>query len=401
MQPRPTPDDATAALHRRLARDHAALAARSDAVLRDQLAIHAIPAPTGLEGTRAGWIADRFRDLALTNVHLDAVGNVRGMRPGAAVAPPVIVGAHLDTVFDATTPLDVRRDGTRYVAPGIADNARGLAALVALAAACDGDRVRTVAPLLFVATTGEEGSGDLRGARALFDDLGDSVTAAVMLDGAGDEAIVHGALGARRLRVTWRGAGGHSWAAFGTANPLHAAAACTARLATFSLPPDRRATLAVTRMSGGHAINAIPADAWLEVDCRATDAAALDRMMREVTRAAGAATTEENARARRDAPSLTMTVDTIGDRPCGQLTPDHPLVRAAANATRLTGGVPVLDRASTDASVPIARGIPAITIGAGGNAGAAHSVEEWYDDRGSGRGLIRALTIVVAAAGLA
>ena len=234
VQPRPTPDDATAALHRRLARDHAALAARSDAVLRDQLAIHAIPAPTGLEGTRAGWIADRFRDLALINVHLDAVGNVRGMRPGAALAPLVIVGAHLDTVFDATTPLDVRRDGTRYVAPGIADNARGLAALVALAAACDGDRVRTVAPLLFVATTGEEGSGDLRGARALFDDLGDSVTAAVMLDGAGDEAIVHGALGARRLRVSWRGAGGHSWAAFGTANPLHAR-----RRAPRACPPSR------------------------------------------------------------------------------------------------------------------------------------------------------------------
>ncbi|MBI3792602.1 MAG: M20/M25/M40 family metallo-hydrolase [Gemmatimonadetes bacterium] len=389
------------ALFQALAPAHAALEARAALVLHDQLEVHAIPAPTGLEGTRAAWIADRFRTLGLEHVIVDAAGNVRGERPGERGLAPVVVGAHLDTVFDATTPLAVQRDGLRYVAPGIADNARGLAALVALAAACNGSVVRTRRPLLFVATTGEEGAGDLRGAKALFRELGTHVAAAVMIDGAGDEAIVHRALGARRLRASWQGPGGHSWGAFGAANALHAAAGCATRLAALRLPRDAQAALSVTRMAGGHAINAIPAEAWLEVDIRSTDQGLLDRLVREVERAAQAATDDENARARRDLDGLEVAVTTIGDRPCGELPASDPLVVAAAAATRLTGGVPTLDVASTDASVPIARGIPAITIGAGGRAGAAHTLAEWYDDRGSARGRVRALAIVAAAAGLA
>ena len=396
----PLADHRTLALFRALAPAHAVLAARASAVLRDQLEIHAIPSPTGLEGTRAAWIADRFRDLGLDRVHIDPAGNVRGERAGERGLAPVVVAAHLDTVFDATTRLDVHRDGLRYVAPGIADNARGLAALLAVAGACNGTVVRTRRPLLFAATTGEEGAGDLRGAKALFSDLAGQVAAAVIIDGAGDEAIVHRALGVRRLRATFRGAGGHSWGAYGTANPLHAAAACTARLAALPMPRAPRATLSVTRMAGGHAVNAIPADAWLEVDCRSTDALVLDRLAAEVERAAARSALEENARARRDTAAMTVTVEVIGSRPCGELAADHPLVRAAEGVTRLTGGVPVLETASTDASVPIALGVPAITIGAGGNAGGTHTLEEWYDDRGSARGLVRALTIVTAAAGL-
>ena len=153
-------------------------------------------------------------------------------------------------------------------------------------------------------------------------------------------------------------------------------------------------------MAGGHAINAIPAGAWLEVDCRSTDASTLDRLHREVEHAAASATNEENARSRRDAAPLTVSVTAIGTRPCGEVPASHPLVVAATRATQLTGGTPALEIASTDASVPIARGIPAITIGAGGSAGSAHTTDEWYDDRGSARGLVRALTIVAAAAGL-
>lgn len=393
-------NDAASVLFRSLVSVHAKLTARAPLVLRDQLDVHAIPAPTGLEGTRAAWIADRFRALGLARVTVDIAGNVRGERAGERGLAPVVVGAHLDTVFDAGTPLTVRRDGILYVAPGIADNARGLAALLELAAACDGAQLRTRRPLLFVATTGEEGAGDLRGAKALFDELRGDVAAAIMIDGAGDEAIVNKALGARRLRVQWRGAGGHSYNAFGTANALHAAAACAARLASLPLPRAPHATLSVTRMAGGHAINAIPAEAWLEVDCRSTDAGVLDRLHREVERAAASATNEENARARKDVGLLTAIVSPIGARPCGELPASHTLVAAAIRATQITGGTPSLEVASTDASVPIARGIPAITIGAGGRAGGAHSTDEWYDDRGSARGLVRALTIVAAAAGV-
>ncbi len=387
-----------AELHRSLAPERARLAAGVPAVLRDQLDMHAIPAPTGLEGARAAWMADRFRAIGLAHVHVDGAGNVRGERPGTSGLAPVVVGAHLDTVFDAATPLVVRREGSRLVAPGIADNARGLAALLALATVVDGIHLRTARPLLFVATTGEEGVGDLRGAKALFDDLDGRVASAVMIDGAGDEAIVHRALGACRLRVTWRGVGGHSWSAFGTANPLHAAAACAARLAAVRLPCAPRATLSVTRMAGGHAINAIPGEAWLEVDCRSTDALVLDRLAHEVREAADAATAEECGRARRDDVPLGMTVSVIGARPCGALPEDHPLVAAARAATTAGGGHPQLETASTDASVPIARGIPAITIGAGGISGGEHTLDEWYDDTGSARGLARALTIVAAAA---
>lgn len=385
----------------RLAAAHASLAARTGAVLRDQLEVHAIPAPTGLEGTRAAWVADRFRALGLHRVHVDPAGNVRGERGGERGLAPVVVAAHLDTVFDASTNLAVRRDGARYVAPGIADNARGLAALLAIAATANGSLLATRRPLVFAATTGEEGAGDLKGARALFGDLGREVHAAVILDGAGDEAIVHRALGARRLRVTFTGPGGHSYAAFGAANPLHAAAACAARIAQLPLPRVTRATCSVTRMAGGHAINAIPESAWLEVDVRATEAAVLERLSDAVARCAAQARDEEWGRARRDAGALAVRLETIGERPCGEVPAADPLVRAAIAATRHTGGVPVLEVASTDASVPIARGIPAITIGAGGSAGGAHTLDEWYDDRGAARGLMRALTIVAAAAGLA
>ncbi|HWJ23952.1 MAG TPA: M20/M25/M40 family metallo-hydrolase [Gemmatimonadaceae bacterium] len=392
-------------IHESLADARRRLAARDAEVVRDQVTVTEIAAPTGDESRRAAWVARRFVALGLADVRTDDAGNVIGRRPGAATRErgreqaPVVVCAHLDTVFPADTALAIRRDGARLVGPGIGDNGRGLTAMLALAAEIDGTRVRTRRPVDFVATTGEEGRGDLRGAKHFFA-TGEPAAAALIVDGPGDERIVHRALGSRRFRVTVRGPGGHSWAAFGVANAVHAIAGLAARLAALALPAEPRTTLSVGRIGGGISVNAIPDEAWLEVDLRSTAPAMIDRFEAELRLAARVALAEENARRARGTPPLTQEIVSIGDRPCGELPADEPLVAAAAAATRLVGRVPELSTASTDANVPISLGVPAVAIGAGGRGGDAHTTAEWFDNTDGTLGIGRALTILVAAAGL-
>ena len=390
----------TQTVHEALAPAHARLAARDADIVRTQVAICEIPAPTGDEGERGAWMARRFAALGLADVRTDDVGNVIARRPGAARAAPVVVCAHLDTVFPREVPLHVRRDGRRLVGPGIGDNGRGLAVMLALAEAIDGTTLRTKRPVEFVATVGEEGLGDLRGAKHYFADAAPP-SAVIVIDGAGDERVVHRALGSRRFRVRFAGPGGHSWAAFGVPNAIHAAAVCAARLASLPLPDEPRSTLTVARIGGGMSVNAIPREAWIEVDLRSTDPAVLLALSRAVHRAARDATVEENARRAHGTPPLAHEVECIGDRPCGEIPADDPLVRAALAATRLVGRRPELATASTDANVPIGLGVPAVAIGAGGRGGDAHTPGEWFDNTDGTVGVARALTLAVTAAGLA
>jgi len=375
-------------VHDALAAPRARLAARDADIVSSQVAICEIPAPTGDEQERGAWMASRFRALGLVDVRTDTVGNVIGRRPGAVRAAPVVICAHLDTVFPRDVPLRVRRDGRR------------LAVMLALAEAIDGARLRTRRPVEFVATVGEEGLGDLRGAKRYFADA-PPPAAVIVIDGAGDERVVHRALGSRRFRVSFSGPGGHSWAAFGVPNAIHAAASCAARLAATPLPDQPRATLTVARIGGGMSVNAIPRDAWLEVDTRSSEPAALHALSRAVYRAARDAAAEENARRALGTPPLAHAVETIGDRPCGVVPEDDPLVRAAVAATRLVGRRPELATASTDANVPIGLGVPAVAIGAGGRGGDAHTPGEWYENVDGSLGVARALTLTVASAGLA
>jgi len=270
--------------------------------------------------------------------------------------------------------------------------------MLALAEEIDGRQVRTRRPVDFVATVGEEGLGDLRGAKHFFASAEEAPAAAIALDGAGDERVVHRALGSRRFRVTFRGAGGHSWAAFGVPNAVHAVGIATAQLAALPLPREPRTTLSVGRVGGGMSVNAIPEEGWLEVDLRSTAPAVLERYDRELRLVARAAAAEESAR--RGGPPLTCRVEVIGDRPCGEVPADEALVRSALEATRLVGRDPELATASTDANVPIGRGIPAIAIGAGGRGGDAHTPAEWFENADGTLGIARALTIVVCAAEL-
>ncbi len=405
-----------------LAAVRARLAATDAAVVADQVAVTEIAAPTGDEGPRARWVADRLRAAGLTAVRIDAAGNVVGRRPGAGRedAAPIAVCAHLDTVFPRDVPTGVHADGGRLIGPGIGDNGRGLAALLALAGAlgaADGagrgtagdGAVRTRRPIDFVATVGEEGLGDLGGAKFYFAQFAPDArpAAAVVLDGPGDERVVHRAVGARRFRLTFRGPGGHSWAAFGTANAVHAAARAATRLADVALPAGSppgaagRVTLSVGRIGGGLSVNAIPAEAWLEVDLRATTARALDDYEGVVRRAARAAAADENAVRASGTAALAVSVEVIGDRPAGALAGEHPLVQAALAATRLIGRTPQAGAASTDANVPLGMGVPAVAIGAGGRGGLAHTPGEWYENVDGALGIARALTVVCAAAGLA
>lgn len=376
--------------------------AMSDAELIDsQIAISEIAAPTGEEQERGEWVAARFRALGLSRVHADTAGNVIGTREGSVDEAPVVICAHLDTVFPRAVGLRVQRDGMRLIGPGIGDNGRGLAAMLALAGVIDGDALRTRAPVVFVATTGEEGSGDLRGAKALFASEMSHAAAAIALDGAGDERIVHRALGSRRFRVHFQGAGGHSWTAFGVPNAVHAAAITGAMLARIALPALPRTTLSVGRIGGGISVNAIPDDGWLEIDLRSTSEMALRTFESEIRAAAAAALHEENLRGVRGAPPLSLEIRVIGDRPSGETDASLPLVVAAMEATQLIGREADLATASTDANVPISRGIPAIAIGAGGRGGEAHTPAEWFENSAGQLGVVRALAIVVAAAGLA
>ena len=375
------------------------LAARDGEILRAQVALAEIAAPTGEEDERATWIARRFDELGLRDVRTDAAGNVVGRRQGSTEESAVVVCAHLDTVFPRQVQLRVAQEGELLTGPGIGDNARGLAVMLALAETIDGVRLRTRRPIDFVATTGEEGVGDLRGAKHLFEGRRD-VAAVVALDGAGDERVIHRALGARRYRVTYRGAGGHSWAAYGVPNAVHAAGIATARLAALVMPSEPRTTLSVGRIGGGISVNAIPEQAWLEIDLRSTSPSVIARYDREIRSIARAAGAEENASRVPGTSPLTASIDLIGDRPCGETSADHPLVASAVEATRLVGREPELATASTDANVPISHGVPAIAIGAGGRGGDAHTIGEWFDNTDGALGVARALTIVVDAAGL-
>lgn len=379
------------------------LPARRHVIARDaetidlQVALAEVPAPTGGEGARAAIVQRRLRALRL-DARTDEAGNVVAMRPGLEPTPPVVVCAHLDTVFDAGTSHRVMRTGDHLAGPGIGDNARGVAAMLAIAGALGAAGVRTRRPILFAATTGEEGAGDLRGAWHLFATAAAGAHAAIALDGAGDARVVTHALGTRRLRVRYAGPGGHSWAAYGVVNAVHAAATLAAQLAALPLPAVPRTALTVSRIGGGSAINAIPSDAWLEIDLRSSSSAELDRLDAAVGARARAVLASHNASRRPGTSELQLSIDGIGDRPGGAIAPDAALAHAAFEATRLVGRTPEAAIASTDANIPLHLGIPAVALGAGGLGGDVHTTREWFENRDGALGVIRAMTVLAAAA---
>ena len=402
-------DVATLNRHPAVDRARTTLRERDAETLAAMIELAQIPAPPFGESARGERMRRWFEELGLRDVAVDEVGNVLAWYPANGSAQdrageygPVLICAHLDTVFPPETDVTVRRVGERLVGPGIADNARGLAALIALAGALVEARPSLARSVVFAATVGEEGVGDLRGVKHLFreDSPWRRAAAFIALDGTGTRRIVNRALGSRRYRVTIEGSGGHSWADWGRANPIHALGRAIAALDAIDLPRRPRTTLSVGRIEGGTAVNAIPTEAWLELDIRSEGANALDaveaKALREIKRAVVA--TERHSRGS-DSP-LALRFERIGDRPSGETPAASPLVAAACAATRMIGEEPELAASSTDANIPISLGIPAIAMGAGGRSSGVHTPDEWYENDGGPEGLDRALLTLVAAAGL-
>ena len=367
------------------------------AITEEQVRICSIPASPFGEQQRAEYLRERFSALGLTEVEIDAEGNCLGLLEGRTRSPLLVVSAHLDTVFSPDTDFTVIRSGERLLAPGIADDGCGLAALIALAQAILNERIRPEGSILFVGTVGEEGEGNLRGVRHLLTRgrWASKVDAFLSFDGPGVDRITNRALGSRRYRVEIAGPGGHSWGDFGLPNPVHAIGRAIARLAAYPLPREPRTTFNVGRVEGGASVNAIPETAAMDVDLRSVAEAELRRLDSFFRRAVRQAVDEENANKRPADPLLNLKVDLIGERPTGETPADSPLVELAVEATKLMGVEPRLDQSSTDSNLPISLGIPAITLGAGGTSGCSHTLAEWYDPRGRELGLKRALLVVL------
>jgi acetylornithine deacetylase/succinyl-diaminopimelate desuccinylase-like protein len=384
--------------HATLAPARRALEADDDGTIALQVALAEIPSPTGGEHQRGEAVFAAFQARGFSPV-VDDAGNVMALLGTATGAPPVVVCAHLDTVFADTVEHRVVSAGERLIGPGIGDNARGLAAMLGVAQVLR--HLPLASPVLFAATVGEEGEGDLRGARHLFATAGAGAAAAVVLDGAGDERVVTHALGTRRFRVRFAAEGGHSWAASDAPNPVHAAARLAAAVSALPRPAVPRSTLAVTRMHGGSAVNAIAEDACIDIDARSSSLPVLDAWEAQIRRLARDAVERENATRGRQWQAMRLRFDVVSDRPPGIAPVDSMVVQSALLATECIGRRAEGAIASTDANVPLSLGIPAVTLGGGGRGGDTHTPHEWFENRAGTLGLARALTVIVATAGLA
>jgi acetylornithine deacetylase/succinyl-diaminopimelate desuccinylase-like protein len=378
------------------------LVAANDEFTEELIRICEIPAPPFKEAERAAYIKQRFEELGLTQVRLDLEGNVIAERRGKSENPNLIVSAHLDTVFPEGTDVRVKRDGRKFLAPGIADDSCGVMSLVALAKALDAAQIETEGTIYFVATVGEEGEGNLRGVRYLFNEgeFKIGIDAFISLDGPGVERITSRALGSRRYRVTMNGPGGHSWGDFGVVNPVHALGRAIARFATYTAPLSPRTSYNVGLIEGGQSVNSIPESASMTVDMRSTSRDEIDKLEAYLRRVIELAVREENSQRALSGTLLSYAIDAAGDRPSGETPIDSLVVQTAIECSRALGIEPRLDCSSTDSNIPISLGIPAVTIGAGGISNNCHTLAEWYDPAGRELGLKRLLLLAVALTGL-
>ena len=366
-----------------------------------QLEVTAIPSPPWGEAARGHWLKERFEALGLSDVHQDELGNIFGVRPGADInAPYVALSAHIDTVFPAETPITVSREGSKLHGPGISDNGSGIAALIAMAAGLRDSNIVNTASILFVGNVGEEGEGNLRGMRHIFQQPKwlESIGALIVLDGAGTDTIIAEGLGSRRYEVTVTGPGGHSWSDFGVANPIVALARIIDRFGQTTVPSAPKTTFNIGIVQGGTSVNSIPQSATMRVDTRSASVEQLDRLERALREAVRNGVAETNGRKKQIV--LSADVQVSGDRPAADLPNDSHLLKAIRAVDAQLNNSSRVQRASTDANIPLSLGRAAIAIGAGGTGGGAHTLNEWYDPAGRDLGLKRILLLTLALCGV-
>jgi tripeptide aminopeptidase len=375
---------------------------RNLAWVNDQQArLTEIPAPPFQEAQRAAAVKVLLAASGL-RVQIDKTGNVIGELLGANEKEVVMLSAHLDTVFPPGTDVQVHRDGDRMSAPGISDNGTGLAALISIARAIQESKIKPRRTILFVADVGEEGEGNLRGMRALVDTYRSTLKAAIVLDGSGTDHVTTKALASRRLEVLITGPGGHSWSDFGMPNPISALVRGSVRFINTRVPATPRSTFNLGQIEGGTSVNSVPHEARLKVDIRSEsedELAKLESALRDSI-AAGIRDEMEPPRDRSKG-KLEWKVDLLGSRPGGELASDSPLLGALRAADDFVGNQSRIERSSTDANIPLSNGIDAISIGAGGIGGGAHSLQEWYEPAGREIGLKRALLTLLGVSGIA
>jgi acetylornithine deacetylase/succinyl-diaminopimelate desuccinylase-like protein len=383
----------------------AAIDREHDRMVADIVSLTEIPSPPFKEDKRAAAFMALLRAAGLTGVERDAEGNVLGLRKGRGGGPLIAVSAHLDTVFPEGTDVRVKRQGTRLSAPGVGDDTRSLAVLLAMIRAMNAAGVQTASDILFVGDVGEEGPGDLRGMKQLFTKgaYKDRIKMFIAIDGAGSGAeITNGGIGVRRYRVTFTGPGGHSYGAFGLVNPAFAMGNAAAKFSKIAVPASPKTTLNIGVVGGGTSINSIPNQTWMDVDMRSESPAELAKLEKTFLGLMQQAADEENAARSTASGKIAVEAKLTGNRPPGQTPQTSPLVQTAAAAIRAMGMTPEFRFGSTDSNIPISLGIPAITIDSGGAGGDAHALTEWIDvDKPeSVRGIETALLILLALAGI-
>src|SRR6516165_5185641 len=366
----------------------------------EQVKLTEIPAPSFQEAKRAEAVRDILASEGLA-IHTDKIGNVIGELPGSD-EEVVVLAAHLDTVFPAGTEIKVRREGSRLVAPGISDNGTGLAGLLAVARAIQAAKIKPRRTILFAANVGEEGEGNLRGMRALIDAYRTKLRAVIVLDGSGTDHVTTKALASRREEVVISGPGGHSWSDFGMPNPINALVRGSVRFINTKVPNAPRTTFNLGQIEGGTSVNSIPYQATLKVDLRSENEEEIARMESALRDCIAAGVKDEMDSARdRTRGKLEWKINLIGSRPGGELIQDSSLLEALRNADDFIANKSRNERSSTDANIPLSMGIDAIAIGAGGNGGGAHSLQEWYEPTGRELGLKRVLLTLLEVAGVA
>jgi tripeptide aminopeptidase len=361
-----------------------------------------IPAPPFGEAARSGWLRQRFTALGLEDVQVDELGNVTGLLYRERGAPLVGVSAHLDTVFPHGTALETREEANRLYGPGISDNAAGVIALLATATALKRAQLKPATNIVFIGNVGEEGEGNLRGMRQLFSlpQWRDAIRSLLVIDGAGTDTYVNQALGSRRFEITFRGPGGHSWSDYGVPNPIVLLSRALARFSEVHAPESPRTTFNVGVISGGTSVNSIPESATARVDLRSASREELQKLEDRLRECVAEAWSEVPLSHRAGEPKVTLAIESIGDRPAAELPANArilQIVRAADKHLRIES-FPRL--ASTDANVPLALGIEATTIGAGGDGGGAHTLREWFDCSNRDLGLKRILLVLLALTGV-
>jgi tripeptide aminopeptidase len=343
---------------------------------------------------------------------MDQEGNVMGVRKGTAAKPAssaagsarpgmVAVVAHLDTVFPEGTDVKVKREGTKLNAPGVGDNTRGAALMLAVIRAMNAAKFETADDILFVGNVGEEGEGDLRGVKFLMQKgkYKDRITEFIAIDGGEQGSITRGGVGSRRYRVTFKGPGGHSYGAFGLVNPAYAMGNAIAKFSRIQVPQQPKTTFNVGVVSGGTSVNSIPFEMEMVVDMRSTDCGELKKVDEQFLGIVREAVDEENtARSTREG-KITADPKLIGDRPCGETALDSPIVKTTSAAVKAFGLTPSYGISSTDSNIPMSLGIPAVTIGRG-PGGRAHALDEWtvVDPKGDVQAIKVAMTIILAVA---